>query len=202
MAESHELLVRAAAQGDARALNALFERHLPDLLAYVRLRSGPRLRALESSFDLVQSACREVLQDFSSVEADDEAGFRRWLFTAAERKIRDRARFHGRDRREASRRSALDSEFSLNEVECLRRAYEGLVTPSALLELREDWESVERALQKLSEEDREVVVLAHLVKLPRTEIAKTLGISEGAVRVRLHRALARLSRIVGAKGEM
>src|SRR5262249_21366187 len=160
----HESLVRAAAQGDAGALNALFERHLPDLLAYVRVRSGPRLRALESSFDLVQSTCREVLQDFSSLQADDEVGFRRWLFTAAERKIRDRVRFHGRERREAARVGPLPSDRPLTEADCLLRAYEGIVSPSARAELREDWEAIEKALGKLPKEDREVIVLAHLAK--------------------------------------
>ena len=56
----------------------------------------------------------------------------------------------------------------------------------------------------MPEEYREVITLAHLVGLSRAEIALQMGKSEGAVRVLLHRALARMSAILsgpGAPGE-
>ncbi len=198
MVETHDSLVRAAANGDAQAQNALFERHLPSLLAYVRIRAGAQLRAIESSLDLVQSTCREVLQGIGRRPVRDEAGFRQWLYTAAERKILDKAKHHRRLRRDAARLEALPEQVSAAEADCLSRAYGSFYTPSRQAMLRDEMRALEATLGQLAEDDREVIVLAYLVGLPHAEIARKLDRSEGAVRVLLHRALARLSRRMGS----
>jgi len=199
MAHPHDSLVQAAADGDAQAQNTLFEQHLPGLLAYVRIRAGPRLRELDSSLDLVQSACREVLQALGRNPVRDEVGFRQWLYTAAERKILDRAKPHRRLRRDAARSVPLADPISTAEAACLSRAYESIYTPSHQAMLHEEMSALEAALEELPEDSREVIVLAYLVGLPHAEIALKLDRSEGAVRVLLHRALARLSHAMGAR---
>jgi RNA polymerase sigma-70 factor (ECF subfamily) len=55
-----------------------------------------------------------------------------------------------------------------------------------------------QALTQLPEDAREVVVLRDVQGLSTKEAAELLGISEGAVKVRLHRAHARLRELVGA----
>ncbi|MGZ6792045.1 MAG: RNA polymerase sigma factor, partial [Mycobacteriales bacterium] len=54
-----------------------------------------------------------------------------------------------------------------------------------------------RALASLPEDAREVVVLRDVQGLSTKETAELLGVSEGAVKVRLHRAHARLRELVG-----
>jgi len=54
-----------------------------------------------------------------------------------------------------------------------------------------------RALAELPDEAREVVVLRDVQGLSTREPAQMLGVSEGAVKVRLHRAHARLRELVG-----
>jgi RNA polymerase sigma-70 factor (ECF subfamily) len=198
MNEPVESLVASASRGDSRALNELFERNLPGLLGYVRVHAGARLREIESSFDLVQSACREVLRDIGRHEFKDEAGFRQWLYTAAERKILDRARYHARPQRDAARRVAMTDDVSRAEAETLRSAYERIQTPSEAAGLREDWRAVESALEKLPDDYREVIVLAYLVGISHDEIACKLGRTPGATRVLLHRAVARLANLLGS----
>jgi RNA polymerase sigma-70 factor (ECF subfamily) len=56
---------------------------------------------------------------------------------------------------------------------------------------------VQQALARLSEGDREVLVLRHLERLPTAEIAEVLGLSEGAVYTRHVRALRRLRQLLG-----
>jgi RNA polymerase sigma-70 factor (ECF subfamily) len=56
---------------------------------------------------------------------------------------------------------------------------------------------IDGPLAKLSERDREVLVLRHLEKLPAPEIAEILGMSEGAVYTRQLRALRRLRELLG-----
>lgn len=53
-------------------------------------------------------------------------------------------------------------------------------------------EAVRSALQRLSERDREVLVLRHHLQLTIAETADELGISHEAVKSRSHRAAARL----------
>ena len=73
------------------------------------------------------------------------------------------------------------------------RGYSGVFTPSREAAGREELERLEAALARLSDEHREVVVLARIVGLSSPEIAERMQRSEGAVRVLLHRALARLA---------
>ena len=61
------------------------------------------------------------------------------------------------------------------------------------------FERLQRAFSTLPDEYREVITLARVVGLPHAEIAVKLGKSEGAVRILLHRALARLAHSTGAE---
>ena len=52
--------------------------------------------------------------------------------------------------------------------------------------------AVEQALERLPDDDRELLRLLAWEELAREEIAVAMGLSRGAVRVRLHRARAKL----------
>jgi RNA polymerase sigma-70 factor (ECF subfamily) len=69
-------------------------------------------------------------------------------------------------------------------------------SPSQAAIRREDIDALERAFDRLSPDDREVVVLARIVGLTAPEIAREKGQTAGAVRVRLSRALARLATLM------
>lgn len=193
MQATNQELVRDASRGDSAAVGALMERHLPGLLAFVRAHAGRQLLERDASMDLVQSACREVLQDIGRHEYRDEAGFRHWLYLAAERKILDRARYHGRDKRAGA------AEFSPSEAEAraLLAGYSAICTPSRDAIAREELARAEAALARLSEEQREVILLSRIIGLSHAEIAGKCGKSEVAVRSLLHRALARLALELG-----
>ncbi len=60
------------------------------------------------------------------------------------------------------------------------------------IELASDLEEVKKALQKIREEYREVIILRFIEEMSVKETAEILGKSEGAVRVLLHRAVAAL----------
>lgn len=189
--ESSEL-ARAAAEGDERAVETLLERHLPGLRAFVRMRAGAELRAHESSSDIVQSVCREVLTHIDRFQHPSEGAFRQWLYTTALRKIMNRADYW----RAAKRAGVRETQGSSGDDDALFRCYESFASPSRQAMLREEIERIEKALDLLPEEHREVITLAHVVGLSRAEIAVQMNRSEGAVRVLLHRALARIAEIL------
>src|SRR5262245_31930505 len=102
-------LVADARGGDPAARERLVERYLPQIRAYVRLRSGPLLRRRESQSDLVQTVCRQLLEDLQDYRGDAEGSFRTWLFRMALRKLAARGRFHGAGRRDPAREHRLDA---------------------------------------------------------------------------------------------
>jgi len=164
------------------ALPALLERFLPDLRAFARLHMGP-LAQLESSSDIVQLVCRRVLEGIDNFAYRGEAAFRKWLFVACSNKMRDKKRHWLRDKRDARRAAPIDSVGDYVAE---------LKTPSGEYIRREELLRLEAALDRLPGEYRQVVTLSRLGGLAHSEIAAKLGMSEGAIRMLLHRALARL----------
>ncbi len=67
--------------------------------------------------------------------------------------------------------------------------------PAALAEIREELERVRRQLQVLSEIDRAVFIMRVQAELPYEEIARVLGLSPSAVKVKVHRARLKLAQI-------
>ena len=63
------------------------QQYLPRLRAFVRARMSPAVRRRESCSDIVQSVCRELVENRSRLDFPDEARFRGWLFTAALTKV-------------------------------------------------------------------------------------------------------------------
>lgn len=185
------------APGDREAIELLLERYLTDLRAFVRLRAGPLVRARESSSDLVQSVCREILVHAERFQHGSEDAFRQWMFTTAMRKILNRRDFYLAQKRDVLREVPIDSGASSACDAALLECYRSFSTASGRAMLREELERVERAFEALSEEQRQVVHLAHIAGLSRKQIAEQLGKSEGAVRVLLHRALVRISDLLG-----
>jgi RNA polymerase sigma-70 factor (ECF subfamily) len=75
-------------------------------------------------------------------------------------------------------------------------------TPSGQVAVREELDRMERALDSLPDEYREVIVQAKIAGRSREEIAAATGRSPGAVRMLLHRAMARLAVLLdGAESE-
>jgi RNA polymerase sigma-70 factor, ECF subfamily len=195
-------LVEAAMRGDRAALDAVFREHLPALTAFVRLRIGPSLGARESTADLVQSACREVLVDLEDFNYRTEADFGRWLYAAALRKIINRASYHRAEKRDQAREVPFSGGSRPVDEARILDCYRRFCSPSQDAIAREEIQHIEAAFATLSDEHREVILLSRLAGLPHQEVAARLGRSEVAVRSLLSRALARLARALATgRGE-
>jgi RNA polymerase sigma-70 factor (ECF subfamily) len=182
----------AAASGDRVALEALLVRYFPHLHAFVRARLGPDADPSESSIDIVQSVCRQILTTRPLASFDGEERFRAWLFTSALNKIRQRHRHHHAGRRNKDRTDRAPDSAST--------AMASFLTPSQVAVGHETAAALAQALAALSEEHREVITLARLGDLPHRVIAEVTGRSEEAVRQMLGRALLRLVAELRARG--
>jgi len=184
-------LARAASRGDRAAIETLLQQHLGRLRAFLRARCGAMLRGKESCSDLVQTVCREVLQDLGDQHFASEAQFRHWLFQRAEHKLIDRARYWQAGARDAARETPADDDES---------AFVTWLTPSRELVSRERVLEIQQALEQLPTDHRDAILLHRLVELPYPEVASAMGRSEGAVRNLVYRGLARLSLLLRPDG--
>jgi RNA polymerase sigma-70 factor (ECF subfamily) len=177
-------LLRRAKEGSPEALNRLYERCAGRLLAYIRLRLGRELRARLESRDILQSSLLKSLEHIDEFKGSETRSLMAWLAAIAEHEIRDRADYHQRHRRDAAREMAIDEDAPL-----------AAVARSALTQaiMSEEAARLERALEELSPEHREVILLRKFEELSFREIGERLNRSEDACRMLLARAMTSLT---------
>ncbi len=182
-------LLRQARAGSPEAMDALYTRYAGRLLAFIRLRLGRDLRARLESRDILQSALLKSLQHLDELKGNDTRSLMAWLARIAEHEIRDRADYHHRQRREAAREVPLEDDTPLAARS--RSALSRVI-------LDEEAHRLEEAIESLSPEHREVIVLRKFEDLPFSEIARRMGRSEDACRMLLARAMTALTLRISA----
>jgi RNA polymerase sigma factor (sigma-70 family) len=178
---------------DRRQIEQWLARWLPELESFVRLRVGRAFSPRESTSDVVQSTCREILEHAPAFQTGGEEGFKRWLFKMALRKIANRYEHHRAQRRDLRRERALHGSSSGFEAALQGSEGPRVMSPSSLVAGAEDLARFEEVFAELPERYREVIVEARLLGTPHAELAARWGRNEGAVRALLFRALATLA---------
>ncbi len=158
--------------GDASGAAALFDSYSTPLLRFATRMLGGTAEAEEVVQDVFVKAITRVEQ------YDGSAPVASWLFAIAANACRDRLR--------RTRRSGLVP------IDVVAEPGDGSLPEDERLVVEERRTLVREALQHLSKEQREVILLARYQGMPYAEIARTLGISEGAVKTRVFRALETL----------
>ncbi|HKZ14714.1 MAG TPA: RNA polymerase sigma factor [Solirubrobacterales bacterium] len=156
----------------------LYRAHARDVLAYALPRAG----GPEDAADVVAETFLVAWRRIGDVPSGDEG--RLWLYGTARRVLANQRRGERRRDRLSSR---LGSELAAAVAVPAPQGREG----AALL----------RVLARLGEEDREILMLAGWEELKSPQIARVLGISAVAARVRLHRARRRLRAELAAEEE-
>lgn len=170
--------MRAYVDGDHAAFRALFARYAP-MLMRLTVR---HLRSEELAREVVQQTFFQV----HAARRDFEPGrkLRPWIFTIAMNLVR--AHFRRKKRRP---QVELDEQRAAAE-----RPDRGPI------EQRQRVELLHAALAKLPSSQREVVELHWFEERPYAEVAQIVGSTEGAVRVRAHRAYKKLEEML--RGEL
>jgi len=166
------------------SLESVFARVGPRLLGFIRLKMGRSLRARLESRDILQATYVKSLQHLGEFKGSDSRAFVGWLMRIAENEIRDRADYHGRQRRDAGREEDVEAFGDI-----------AARTRSALSRLILDQraEQLEAAVETLSDAHREVILLRAFEELPFAEIGRRLGKSEDASRMLYARAMTALT---------
>ncbi len=159
--------------GDVSSLGILFERYHAPIYRYcLRLTGNPA-----TSEDLVQEVFTRVLRYAHTFR--EGTNFKAWIFRVSRNACHDQFRRQGR-------------EVELEEPD----ARPAKLTPvQETLEKSEDLNRLSRALDRLPDDRRELLILSRFEQRKYSEIAQRLDCSVGAVKVRVHRAMRQLREI-------
>ena len=166
-----ETLVERARRGDLVAFEALVVSYQSLAFRTAFVIAGDAADAEEAAQDAFVKAHR-ALGRFRSGEA-----FRPWLLTIVANEARNRRRARGRRATLALR--AADPEMPGEDPEAAALASE---RRNRLL----------TAVERLRDDDRDVLACRYFLELSEDETAAALGIARGTVKSRAHRALGRL----------
>jgi RNA polymerase sigma factor (sigma-70 family) len=173
-AVSDEQLIRWVADGDASCLGTLFERHHRSVYQYCLQLT----RSAAVSEDLVQDVFLKLLQKAASYRGDGSC--KAWIFNIARNVTFDYLR-------RADRRVVNDDgdESAGHLVD--HRSTEQVAAAEQNLQL------VARALAEIPATAREVIWLGRFVFEDYDDLARALGCTVSAARVRMHRAMQQLN---------
>lgn len=173
-------LVTRAQRGDPGAFGALYERLAPKLHNYLYHQTGGDVHLAE---DLVEDVFVRVLEKLGHYE-DRGLPFVAWVYRIAHNRL---VAYHRALPEQTT--AALGETFDPAKPAAVRVLNEAL-TPASLV----------RALRRLTEEQRQAVVLRFLQGMSVAEAARTMGKTEDAVKKLQARGLRTLRRSVGSAG--
>ena len=163
-------------EGQVEKMALLFERYHRALYGFLYHLTGEP----ELSEDLVQNVFYRMLKYRHTFSGEGE--FRTWMYHLARNALADAVK--------KTRPAAHHVD-----VTTVAERLGGGAAADEPLQRKQELEQLHRALERLSTESREVLVLTRFQELPYALVAQVLGTTEGAVKVRVHRALGQLKEI-------
>ena len=152
--------------------------------ARLRVFSARRLGEAALAEDVAQDTLRRVVEALRAGRIRDEAALPAFVFETARHICQQHARSAGREARALARLGQGTP------------ADAGWPDALSVLISAERRFAVRRALGRLTPEERDLIAAFYYEYLEAEELARRLGITAGAVRVRKHRALKRLGEIL------
>ena len=173
MSDDDRRLIAECLGGRRDAFGELVSRYQARLYnAAVRLVDNP-----EDAADVVQDAFLNAYQSLHTFKGDAE--FFTWLYRIA---------FNTAISLKRKKRATVSLDAGGPEGGIDPDDPSEYVKPGAALQRNEDERQLQEALNRLSHEHREVLVLKDIEGMKYEEIAEVLGVPIGTIRSRLHRA--------------
>jgi RNA polymerase sigma factor (sigma-70 family) len=180
LGDRYDAVLRAARRGDDAAWAEIYRDLAGPVLGYLRAQRAP------DPDDLLGETMLQVVRDLRRFEGD-EAGFRSWVLTIAHRRLLDARRSNSRKPADAHETTVLEAALP---------AVDG-AEPQALAELELD--AVLAVLDRITDDQREVLVLRLVGDLDVAQTAEATGRSADAVKALSKRGLDRLRVLLGER---
>lgn len=197
--EQTQELIIAAQQGDDRATERLLDRHRVSLRQMIEMRLDRRIRQRVDASDIVQDVLIEANRRLKDYLKDPAMPFHLWLRHMALDRIIDAHRRHrGSAKRSVDREQSMVSiggmDHSTMQLASLLADHKA--TPAAAATMRELQSRFEEAINVLSEQDQEIILMRHFEHLTNQEAAMALELTEPAASMRYLRAMRRLREVL------
>ena len=188
-------LLAAARDGDREAVEGLMDRHRGALRKLVENRMDRAIGRRVDASDVVQDVLLEASNRLTRYLEQPTLPFHLWLRQLARDRLIDMHRRH----RQAQKRS-VDRERPLrsrahsdqSSLDLAARLADAELTPAAASIRQELQLRFREAIERLGEDDREIVLMRHFEQLTNSEAAQALGLTPAAAGMRHLRALRRL----------
>jgi RNA polymerase sigma-70 factor (ECF subfamily) len=159
--------------GDVDKMGLLYERYHRQLFRFIFNMTRQR----ELSEDIVQNIFLRMLKYPDGFMGFGE--FKMWMYHIGRNAVYDHFR-------------KMKKTPAQSDVKDFEEKIRGDDVTDSHLEKEEELKILEKAMDKLSDENRELLILCRFQELKYNEIAKILNTTEGAIKVRVHRALNQL----------
>lgn len=193
--EKTETLLRRAATDDSSAVSQLMKHYRSRVRKLVTIRMDQRLTARIDPSDVVQETLLEAARKLPKYLRHPDVPFYPWLRALAINRLIDFHRQHlGAQRRNVRREEPWTPTLS-NEsaMQLADRLISSASSPSRRAERNELRQQVRLALERLPDQQREILVMKYLEELSSTEIASVLGIPDRTIRRRHRQAVEQLA---------
>jgi RNA polymerase sigma-70 factor (ECF subfamily) len=198
-------LLAGARGGDREAIGRLLDRHRESLRRMIDMRLDPRIRARVDASDVVQDVLVDANRRLAEylAQAQPAMPFHLWLRQMAQDRLIDAHRRHrGAARRSLDREQPLAAAYDdRSTLDLAAQLCDRNPTPAAEATLRELAQRFAAAVERLDEQDRDVVLMRHFEQLTNAEVAQALGLSGPAASMRYLRAMRRLRELLGTSGD-
>ncbi|MEM7368767.1 MAG: RNA polymerase sigma factor [Bacteroidota bacterium] len=169
------VLMTQVQQGHSEVMGVLFDRYHRVLFQFFFNQNSDRFL----SEDLVQTVFLRILTYAHSFRGEGE--FKQWMFFIARNVNRDHHKKRGRWKRE--------------KIDSWQDHFGEEPTQATKMESEEEMEQLRQALEQLPQNQRELLVMSKLQGMKYKQIGSILGCSEGAVKVKVYRALKALKQV-------
>jgi len=197
-------LLNGIRDGDGDATNRLMERHREAVRRMIQMRMDNALSRRVDASDVVQDVLFEASRRMDDYIREPGMPFHLWLRQLARDRIIDMHRRH-----RAAQRRSVDREQHVANLGNDDRSAADLVsllkdaelTPAAATVRKEMEQRFLEALNELSDDDREMIVMRHFEHLGNAEVAQALNLTPPAAGMRYLRAIRRLREVLGGDEE-
>ena len=192
-------LLQLAREGDEAARAELLRIYRPRLRKLVAVRLDERVAARVDASDVVRDAINAAHGRMSDYLSRPRIPFYLWLRGIALDRLVETYRQHIRAQkrtvlREESWKQRISDQSACTLADALAAS---TLNPSGRVMLAELQDRVRAGLNRLKDNEREVLVLRHLEQLTMQEIATVLGVSRRTAASRHLRAVRQLRRVLG-----
>ena len=191
-----EVLLDRAAQGDHTAVETVLDRQRPRLRKLVAVRLDRRLASRVDASDVIQDAMVDATRALGAFLKERPLPFYPWLRQIVLTRLLQIHRFHLHTQRRTVHREALINGWCDSSHHLVEHFVAQDSGPSRQVERDESRLRVQAAIEQLSPDDREVLVLRYLEHLSTQEAAAVLEITPNTFAQRHLRSVKRLRRLL------